>query len=221
MRPLAGSREGAVVMSKLIPGLGVLGLALALTTAAGADPKGVAPKLYVTSSAGDNIHVIDLGSFKVIGEIRTAEHPHGAAVSADGRRFFTTVEGDHTLHVIDTASDKIIQSIKLSGLPNQCAVTPDGKFVGVPIRGGDSVDIVDLTAAKIVKTRPVKAPHTCYNPRRSDHIWVTSMGDHKVYLIDLKTLAYSAEIPLGGIPRPLAVTRDEKTLFCQLSDLHG
>ena len=78
-------------MRKLIPCLGVLGLALVLTTAAGGDPKEAAPKLYVTNSAGDNIHIIDLGSFKVIGEIRTGKHPHGAAVSADGRHFFTTV----------------------------------------------------------------------------------------------------------------------------------
>src|SRR3982751_2924413 len=121
-------------MRKRIPCLGVLGLALGLTAAARAYRKGAAPKLYVTNSAGDSIHVIDLGSFKVVGEIRTGEHPHGAAVSADGRRFFTTVEGDQTLRVIDTASDQVLQSIKLSGLPNQCAVTPDGGLVGVPIR---------------------------------------------------------------------------------------
>src|SRR5262245_14011120 len=208
-------------MGKLIPCLGVLGLALVLTTTAGADQQEAVPKLYVTNSAGDNIHIIDLGNFKLIGAIRTGKHPHGAAVSADGRRFFTTVEGDHTLHVIDTARDKITQSIKLSGLPNQCAVTPDGKLVGVPIRGGDSVDVVDVTAGKVVKNLPVKAPHNCYNAHRNDHVWVTSMGDHKVNLIDLKTLEYLAEIPVGGIPRPLAVTRDEKTLYCQLSDLHG
>src|SRR5262245_12659835 len=208
-------------MGKPIPCLGLLGLALVWATAAGADPKGAAPKLYVTNSAGDNIHVIDLGSLKVVAEIRIGEHPHGAAVSADGRRFFTTVEGDRTLHVIDTASDKITQSIKLSGLPNQCAVTPDGKFVGVPIRDGDGVDIVDVAAGKVVKNLPVKAPHNCYNAQRNDHVWVTSMGDHKVNLIDLKSLAYLAEVPVGGIPRPLAVTRDEKTLYCQLSDLHG
>jgi len=196
-------------------------LALVLTTAAGAEQKEAVPKLYVTNSAGDTIHVIDLVSFKVIGAIRTGEHPHGAAVSADGRRFFTTVEGDHTLRVIDTASDRIIQSIKLSGLPNQCAVTPDGRLVAVPIRGGDSVDIVDVTAGKIVKNLPVKVPHNCYNAQRNDHVWVTSMGDNKVNLIDLKTLTYLAEIPVGGIPRPLVVTRDEKTLYCQLSDLHG
>lgn len=208
-------------MRKLIPCLGVLALAGVLTTAAGADPTEALPKLYVTNSAGDNIHIIDLGTFRVIGEIRTGDHPHGAAVSADGRRFFTTVEGNNTLLVIDSATDQILQSIKLSGLPNQCAVTPDGKFVGVPIRGGDSVDIVDVTAGRIVKNLPVKVPHNCYNAQRNDHVWVTSMGDHKVNLIDLKTLTYLAEIPVGGIPRPLAVTRDEKTLYCQLSDLHG
>jgi YVTN family beta-propeller protein len=208
-------------MRKLISCLGVLGLALVLATASDAGPKEAVPKLYVTNSAGDNIHIIDLRRFTVIGEIRPGKHPHGAAVSADGRRFFTTVEGDHTLRVIDTASDRIIQAIQLSGLPNQCAVTPDGKLVAVPIRGGDSVDLVDVTAGKIVKNLPVKVPHNCYNARRNDHVWVTSMGDHKVSLIDLQTLTYLAEIPVGGIPRPLAVTRDEKTLYCELSDLHG
>ena len=72
----------------------------------------------------------------------------------------------------------------------------------MPIRGGDSVDIVDVTAGKIVKNLPVKAPHNCYNAQRNDHVWVTSMGDHKVNLIDLKTLTYLAEIPVGGIRAP-------------------
>src|SRR5262249_53347800 len=104
---------------------------------------------------------------------------------------------------------------------NQCAATPDGKFVGVPIRGGDSVDIVDVPAAKVVKNLPVKMPHNCYNARRHDHVWVTSMDDHKVSLIDPKTLTYLAETPGGGIPRPLAGPRDEKPLSGRLPALPG
>jgi YVTN family beta-propeller protein len=196
-------------------------LALVLATTAGADQKEAVSKLYVTNSAGDSIHVIDLGSFKVIDQIRTGGQPHGAAVSADGRHFFTTVETDHTLRVIDTTSDQVIQSVKLSGLPNQCAVTPNGRLVAVPIRGGDCVDIVDITAAKVVKSLPVKAPHNSFNAQRNDHAWVTSMGDNKVKLIDLNSFTYLAEVAVGGIPRPLAVTRDERILYCQLSDLHG
>ena len=178
-------------------------------------------KLYVTNSTGDDIHVIDLNTLKVSGRIKTAPHPHGAAASADGRLFFTTIESDHTLLVFDTATDKVLKTIKLSGLPNQCAATPDGKLVGVPIRGGDSLDLVDVGKAAVVKNLPVKVPHNCYSAGRNGRIFVTSMGDHKVNLIDLKTLAYAAEIPVGGVPRPLAVTRDEKTLYCALSDLHG
>jgi YVTN family beta-propeller protein len=211
-------------MKNFTTGLGAVAVAAALLGVAGARQTADKPKLYklyVTNSAGDNVHVIDLATFKVAGEIKVGERPHGAAVSGDGRRFFTSVEGDHTLRVIDTATDKVVRTVKLSGLPNQCAATPDGRFVGVPIRDGDSVDLVDMTAGKVVKNLPVKVPHNCYNARRNDHLFVTSMGDNKVSLIDLKTLTYLAEIPVGGVPRPLAVTRDEKTLYCALSDLHG
>jgi YVTN family beta-propeller protein len=178
-------------------------------------------KLYVTNSAGENVHVIDLDTFKIIREIKTGERPHGAAVSADGQRFFSSIESDQKLLVIDTGTDQVVRSIPLSGLPNQCAVTPDGKYVGVPIRGGDSVDIVDVAQGRVVKNLPVKVPHNCYNARCNDHLFVTSMGDRKVNLIALKSLSYVAEISVGGVPRPLAVTHDERTMYCALSDLHG
>jgi YVTN family beta-propeller protein len=201
--------------------LAMLGMALTPVAPLNAQKAEPVPKLYVTNSEGDNIHVIDLRTFQVLGQIQTGDHPHGAAASADGRRFFTSIESDHTLRIIDTATDRIVKSIKLSGLPNQCAVTPDGKYVGVPIRGGDSVDIVDVEQGKVVKNLPVKVPHNCYNARRNDHLFVTSMGGHKVYWIDLKTLSYRGEIAVGGVPRPLAVTHDEQTLYGALSDLHG
>jgi YVTN family beta-propeller protein len=180
-----------------------------------------ASKLYVTNSAGDDIHIIDLDKLQVVGRIQTADRPHGAAVSADGRRFFSSIESDHTLLIIDTATDKILQSIKLTGLPNQCAVTPDSKHVGVPIRGADCVDLVDVAAGKVVKSLPVKVPHNCYCAGSNERLFVTSMGEHSVKLIDLETLSYRAEVPVGGVPRPLAVTRDGRTLYCALSDLHG
>jgi YVTN family beta-propeller protein len=200
-------------------------LALLITSVGLADTPIVArkpgPRLYVTNSAGDSIHVIDLGTSQVLGQIQTGHGPHGAAVSGDGRRFYTTVESNRTLLVFDTASDKILRSIKLTGLPNQCAATPDGTWVGVPIRDSDRVDLVNVVEGRVVKSLPVKVPHNCYNARRNDHLWVTSMGGDAVKLIDVKTLTYLAEIPVGGVPRPLAVTHDEQTLYCALSDLHG
>ncbi len=184
-------------------------------------PSGRMMKLYVTNSAGDDITVIDLNAMRVVGDIRVGAHVHGAAVQADGRRLFTTIESEHTLKIIDTATDKILDVITLTGMPNQCAVTPSGRFVGIAIRGGDGVDIVDTAQKKVVRTLPVRLPHNCYNAVNDDHLFVTSMGDSKVNIIDLKTLDYIAEIPVGGVPRPIAVTRDERTMYVALSDLHG
>jgi YVTN family beta-propeller protein len=207
-------------MRPLTLGVSLIAAALAATTAA-APPAAPGPRLYVTSSAGDDIHVLDLRTFKVTGRLRTGRHPHGAAATADGRRFFTTVEGDHTLLVIDTASGRVVQTIRLTGLPNQCASTSDGRYVAVPIRDSDRVDLVDVAAGRVLKSLPVKVPHNCYCAGRNDHLFVTSMGEHSVKLIDLKTLSYLADIPVGGVPRPLAVSHDERTLYCALSDLHG
>ena len=68
---------------------------------------------------------------------------------------------------------------------------------------------------------PVKEPHNSYNTGRNDVLWVSSMGDHEINRIDLKKMEYTDKIPVGGIPRPYAVTKDEKTLYVALSDYHG
>ena len=178
-------------------------------------------KLYVTNSLADDITVIDLAALKVVGDIKVGERVHGVAAQADGRQLFTTIESERNLKVIDTAADKVIHTIPLTGRPNQCAVTPNGRFVGVPIRDGNGVDIIDMTQNRVVKTLPVKKPHNCLNAGNNEHMFVTSMGGDEVNLIDLRTLRYIEEIPVTGIPRPIAVSEDEKTMYVALSDFHG
>ena len=40
-------------------------------------------------------------------------------------------------------------------------------------------------------------------------MFVTSMKGRQVKMIDQRTLEYIAEIPVGGVPRPMAVDPDE------------
>ncbi len=178
-------------------------------------------RLYVTNSLGDDITVIDLDTFKVVQDIKVGAHVHGICAPADGRRFFTTIESEHNLKIVDTETAQIVSVIPLTGLPNQCAATPDGRYVGVPIRDGNSVDIVDTTLQKVVKVLPVKVPHNCYNSGNNYDMYVSSMGDDEIVRIDLRTMTYSEKIPAGGVPRPYAVSADEKTLYVALSDFHG
>jgi YVTN family beta-propeller protein len=178
-------------------------------------------RIYVTNSLGDDITVIDLATRKVIGDIKVGKHVHGICAPADGRRLFTTIESENTLKIIDTATETIVTTIELTGRPNQCASTLDGLYVGVPIRDRNSVDIVDTALKKVAKELPVSAPHNSYDADNNDQMYVSSMGDHEIDLIDLKTMQYSAKIPVNGTPRPYAVSRDGNTLYSALSDFHG
>jgi YVTN family beta-propeller protein len=178
-------------------------------------------RAYVTNSLGDDITMIDLGTLKAAGSIKVGKHVHGVCAQADGQKLFTTVESERVLKVIDTATSEVTATIALPGVPNQCASTPDGHYVAVPIRSGDSVAIVDIRMGKVVKELPVKKPHNCYNTGSNDFMYVSSMGDNEIDRIDLKTMEYTDKIPVGGIPRPYAVTKNEKTLYVALSDFHG
>ena len=186
-------------------------------------PQGVRRRslLLVTNSEGDDINVIDLERLALVGDWKVGEHPHGIAVPADGRVAYTTIETEKALKSLDSSSGKVLNTLSLPGRPNQCAVTPNGRLVAVPIFDADSVQIVDAESMKILKTLPVKMPHNCLNAGNNEHMFVTSIRGNQVNMIDLRTLEYIAEIPVGGVPRPIAVDREEKTMYVALSGFHG
>jgi YVTN family beta-propeller protein len=199
-----------------------VGIALLAAAAMNAAPAaGARMLLYVDNSLGDDITVIDLGTLKVVDTIKVGNQPHGLCAPADGRRLFTTIESEKNLKTIDTLTGKILDTIPVTGRPNECAATPDGRYVGVPIRDGNSVDIVDTTQKKVLKVLPVKVPHNCFNAGSNGDLYVSSMGNHEIDVIDLKKMDFSARIPTGGIPRPYAVSNDGKTLYTAVTNLHG
>src|SRR4030081_3073796 len=177
--------------------------------------------LYVGNSMGDDVSVVDLTSLKVIGDIPGGKHVHCVALTPDGRRLFTTSEIDHTLVTSDVETHKILGTVKLPGKPNHCAVTPDGHYVTVPIRDGDSVAIVDVIQQKIVKLLPIKEPHNSLNMGSNRYMFVTSMGSNEIDVIDFEKMDFSDHIPVGGRPRPFVVSKDGRTMYVAVSNLHG
>src|SRR3954471_6391438 len=131
--------------------LGVLGLAALGLVAETAWAQ--TARIYVTNSAGDNIHVIDPATNKVIQVIQGVEAAHGIDFSPDGKRVYVSNEADSTLDVIDRQSGRILSKVKLSGHPNNIATTKDGARVVVAIaQDPGALDIVDTAALKVSKS---------------------------------------------------------------------
>ena len=179
-------------------------------------------KLYVDNAEGDELTIIDPVTFKVTGNVKVGENPHGLAASPRQDRLYVSVEGIDSLLSIDTRTDQILGKASVGSLPNQVTVTADGKFVYVPLRGLGAVDIVDTASMKAIKRVPLAAwPHNSYTSANGKHVYVTTILGMKIFVFDPTTHTITAEIEPGGKVRPVALTKDESLAYVALSELHG
>src|SRR5258708_26782901 len=110
-------------------------LIVSLASLPGALPVMAAEKARViqTNAAGDNVHIIDPVTNKVVGTIEGIDVPHGTVISPDGSRIYITEEPTRTMDVVDSKTLKGIKKVPLSGRPNNLAFTVDGLKVYVGI----------------------------------------------------------------------------------------
>jgi YVTN family beta-propeller protein len=184
----------------------------------------VRQKLYVTNSGGDDVHVIDVATNKVIGRIEVGPHPHGIAMPASQDVLYITIEGKRPgeLVCIDTKIDKVSRRMEVGPAPNQLAVTPDGRFAYVPAED-EHWDIVDLEKFKVIdRIKTGGRPHNTLCSPDGKRMYLAPMGSpHKVTVVDLETHKPLGIIPFGDVVRPIALSKDEKRLYAEVDNLVG
>ena len=167
-----------------------------------ASPAAAANKVVIvqTNSAGDNVHVIDPETNKVIGEIEGIEVNHGAAIAPDGSRIYVSDEALSTLDVVDAKTLKVIKKVPLSGHPNNLAVGRDGRrvYVGI-IQAPGGVDVIDTASLQRVKTLPTHGTiHNAYVTPDQKTLVVCSRLNNALYSYSLPDLKVTGTVFLGG-----------------------
>jgi len=183
-------------------------------------------RVYVTNSAGDNIHVIDPASNKVVQTFRGPEAAHGIAFSPDGTRVYISNEEGSTLDVFDRKSGKLRKQVPLSNRPNNIAVAKDGRIVVGIARGDGALDIIDPVSLTLKKSIPVNGRlHNVYVTPDGKHVVTGSIRTSVLSVIDLATEQVAWETKLSGGVRPMTIETNPdgstKRIFAQLSDLNG
>jgi YVTN family beta-propeller protein len=192
-------------------------------------PVGAANKVVIvqTNASGDNIHIIDPATNKIIGEVSGIEVPHGAGLAPDGSRLYISNESQSTLDIVDGKTLKVIKQVPLSGHPNNMAVGKDGKrvYVGIAAAPG-GVDVIDTATQTRVKTMPTKGTiHNAYVTPDGKYVVAGSIGGKTINVFDAKTEepAWVLEMDLGIRPMTFSANPDGSTkwIFAQLSALNG
>ncbi len=203
----------------------VNGANLASYTKPGRDTR--VARIVQTNAAGDNIHLIDPATNKVVGVINDIEVPHGVTSSPDGLRLYFTNESRHTLDVVDSQTLAVTARIPLSGRPNNVAIGKDGRriYVGIAQAPGavDVIDTVSLTNAKSIAVKG--AIHNVYVTPDGKHVVSGSIPGRMLTVIDAATETIAWELPTSAGVRPITFEQkpDGSTsrIFLQLSDYHG
>jgi len=213
---------------KPIATLGLLVAACLLTspvTDGLAQVKG-AVRIVQTNSRGDNIHLIDPATNKVVGEIKGSPANHGVAAAPDGSRFYASSETDRTLDVFDGKTLALIKKIPLSGRPNNIAISKDGRrvYVAIAVQPG-ALDVIDTQKLENIKSIPTRgAEHNVYVTPDGKHIIAGSVGGRNMTVFDAATEKELWSLFDEGV-RPIAFETNPdgstKRLFVQLSNHHG
>ncbi len=184
-------------------------------------------RIIQTNSAGDNVHVIDPVTNKVVGVITGIEVNHGAAVAPDGSRIYISDEAGSTLDVVDGKTLKVTNRIPLSGHPNNIAISHDGRrvYVGI-IQAPGGVDVIDTGSLKNVKTLQTKGSiHNPYVTPDGKYIVAGSIQGKSVNVFDAQTEqpAWTLDMDLGIRPMAFNSNPDGSTkwIFVQLSGFNG
>ena len=210
-------------------GLAVLaGMALCTAFISPATSQQSKLRIIQTNSAGDNVHIIDAATNKVVGEIKGIEAPHGITVSPDGSRIYISEESGDTLVVVDGKTMREIKRIHLSGNPNLVDVTPDGKriYVAITLSWTDvsefpqikaapsgGVDVIDAASLENIKTIPIKGGiHDLNVTPDGKYVVAGSARGAKppaklLNVIDTQTNEIAWTVPISPGPSPMAITK--------------
>jgi YVTN family beta-propeller protein len=184
-------------------------------------------RVLQSNSAGDNIHVIDPATNRVVGTIEDIQVPHGVAIAPGGARIYVSDEALKTLDVVDAKTLKVTNRAPLSGRPNNLAVGADGKVVYVGIRQEPgAVDVVDTASLTRVKTIRVKGPiHNVYVTPDGKWAVAGSIEGSAFSVIDTSSNELAWSMPMSAGVRPMAFTTNAdgstKEIIVQLSEFHG
>ena len=138
--------------------------------------------------------------------IAVGKGDEGFDVSPDGRELWTANAQDGTLSVVDLATRTVTATLDAKTFgANRLKFTPDGKLVLISMLGNGDLVIYDAASRKEFKRVPIGhgAAGIQMDPDGT-RAFVSCGPDNYVAVIDLKTLAVTGHIDVGGEPDGLA-----------------
>jgi YVTN family beta-propeller protein len=195
-------------------------LACSSIACAAQDPMG--PVLLIGNKGEDTVSFVDLATGQELGRSPTGKAPHEIAISPDGKQAAVVAYGDRTIDLFDVATRAKLKTIDLSPNegPHGIAWLRDGRIV-VTTERSQSIAIVDPVAGVVTSSIKTDQQGTHMVAVTSDGTtaYTANIAAGTVSVLNLSTAKKLRDIPVGGRPEGIALSRDELVLW--VGDLEG
>ena len=109
----------------------------------------ISSRLYLVSSDGNRISVLDTKAQEIVGIIPTGKGPGRIAITPDGRTLVYNLQFEPAVGFADIASGKQVATVPLSGRPLSLTMTRDGRRAFAGIQDQDKVVFISVSERKI------------------------------------------------------------------------
>jgi len=177
-------------------------------------------RVVVTSEATQNVVLVNIAEGTVLGVIPTgAKGSHMAAITADGKRVWTSNVGSGGVSEMDLVGKSLVRAIPVALQVEGITVTPDGKLVFAGSNKEGTVSVIDTRTGAITDTlRGFTFPYRLAASADGSIVIVCDPEGHAIHVIDVATRKVSWKLDELGSPRGVSIAPDGKTAFVTLAD---
>jgi YVTN family beta-propeller protein len=190
--------------------------------------------LYVENTDSGDISVIRIPDHEVVSTISLGAYLDDVVASGDGRILYANrvessghplskrVGDSGEVFAISTETEKVLWRAPVGGWPHHLTLSPDGRKLFVPLFDRMHLEVIDTHQQKV--TGRIPAPMGSHGTRLSpdgQRLYVGSMLMDMIVVYDVDSHEILKRLPFADAVRPFVILSNEKTLFVQLSRLHG
>jgi YVTN family beta-propeller protein len=164
--------------------------------------------LGATVEAPGAVAVIDCVTGDAGPPVPTGGQPERLALSPDGHRAYVVSMHDRSMSVLDVEACEFVKTVPLGELPFNVLASPDGARVYVGVLRAGHVAVIDARSHDVVDTMEVPSPNGLAFSPDGRSMFVTSVFDDSVQVIDLDAGKVVRSGEVGEKPGHLALTKD-------------
>jgi YVTN family beta-propeller protein len=176
-------------------------------------------RVAVTSETTQNLVIVNITEGKIERAIPTnAAGSHMVAITADGRRAFTSDVGTGAVTEIDLPGGAFVRVIPVAPQVEGIAVTPDGSAVWAGSNANGTVSIIDTKTGTIAATLTgFMLPYRLAMSKDGRTAIVCDPKGDRIHVADVAARKIAWTLDGLGSPRGVNIAPDGKTAFVTLA----